>query len=82
MRALSASKTMYTDIGGTGELKSAIRKKFLRENKLDYATPELRFVPRYRFACRGYARARDLRAPADVLVRYPYVWVLTDDVYL
>lgn len=37
VRAMAASKTKYTDIGGTAELKNAVREKFLRENQLDYS---------------------------------------------
>ena len=154
MRALTASKTKYTDIGGTAELKSAIREKFLRENKLDYSTSEIMastggkqvifnalmctvqagvevivpapyyvsypdivllaggtpvpvnctpengfrlqpadlekaITPRTRWLILNapnnpsgavYSREQ-LRALADVLLRYPQVWVLTDDIY-
>ncbi|HEY9280251.1 MAG TPA: pyridoxal phosphate-dependent aminotransferase [Eoetvoesiella sp.] len=41
MRAMAESKTKYTDVGGTPELKAAIREKFRRENQLDYATNEV-----------------------------------------
>jgi aspartate aminotransferase len=39
--AMKASQTKYTDVGGTPALKAAIRQKFLRENKLDYALNEI-----------------------------------------
>jgi aspartate aminotransferase len=41
VRAMAASKTKYTDIGGTAELKNAVRGKFLRENQLDYSVNEV-----------------------------------------
>lgn len=41
VRAMAASKTKYTDIGGTAELKAAVRAKFLRENQLDYSVNEV-----------------------------------------
>lgn len=41
VRAMAASKTKYTDIGGTPELKAAIRQKFARENGLVYDQSEV-----------------------------------------
>ena len=41
VRAMAASKTKYTDIGGTAELKTAVRGKFLRENQLEYSANEV-----------------------------------------
>ncbi|MFI5447878.1 aminotransferase class I/II-fold pyridoxal phosphate-dependent enzyme [Polaromonas sp. UC242_47] len=41
MQAMTASKTKYTDVGGTPELKAAIQAKFRRDNGLDYAASEL-----------------------------------------
>jgi aspartate aminotransferase len=41
VRAMAASKTKYTDVGGTPELKAAIQQKFSRENGLDYAVNEV-----------------------------------------
>ncbi len=41
VRAMAASKTKYTDIGGTAELKAAVRNKFLRENQLEYSASEV-----------------------------------------
>lgn len=41
VRAMAASKTKYTDIGGTPELKAAVCAKFLRENQLSYSTSEV-----------------------------------------
>ena len=41
MRALAASRTKYTDIGGAADLKAAIREKFRRENQLEYSQSEV-----------------------------------------
>ena len=154
VRAMAASKTKYTDIGGTPELKAAVRDKFLRENQLEYSTAEVivgtggkqvifnalmatvqkvvevivpapfyvsypdivmlaggtpvpvtcppekgfklqpedlekAITPRTRWLILNapnnpsgavYSR-QELRALADVLVRHPQVWVLSDDMY-
>lgn len=153
-RAMAASKTKYTDIGGTPELKAAVRDKFKRENQLEYTTAEVivgtggkqvifnalmatvqkgvevivpapfyvsypdivllaggtpvpvtcppekgfklqpedlekAITPRTRWLILNapnnpsgavYSR-QELRALADVLVRHPQVWVLSDDIY-
>jgi aspartate aminotransferase len=49
-RAMQAGKTKYTDVGGTPELKAAIRGKFARENGLHYETSEI-------IACTGAKQA-------------------------
>jgi aspartate aminotransferase len=151
---MAASKTKYTDIGGTPELKAAVRDKFKRENQLEYSTAEVivgtggkqvifnalmatvqkgvevivpapfyvsypdivllaggtpvpvtcppekgfklqpedleqAITPRTRWLILNapnnpsgavYSR-QELRALADVLVRHPQVWVLSDDIY-
>ena len=41
VRAMEASKTKYTDVGGTPELKAAICEKFRRDNDLDFGTGEI-----------------------------------------
>lgn len=41
VRAMANSQTKYTDVGGTPELKAAIREKFRRDNGLDYAGSEI-----------------------------------------
>ena len=41
VRAMAASKTKYTDVGGTPELKAAICEKFRRDNELDYRSEEI-----------------------------------------
>jgi len=40
-RAMAASRTKYTDVGGTPELKAAIVAKFRRENGLEYGNGEV-----------------------------------------
>ena len=40
-RAMAQSRTKYTDVGGTPELKAAIQGKFKRENELDFPTSEI-----------------------------------------
>jgi len=153
-RAMAASKTKYTDIGGTPELKAAVCDKFLRENQLSYSTSEVivgtggkqvifnalmatvqkgvevivpapfyvsypdivllaggtpvpvmcppdkgfklqpedlerAITPRTRWLVLNapnnpsgavYSR-QELRALAEVLIRHPQVWVLSDDIY-
>jgi len=39
--AMAASKTKYTDVGGTPELKAAIIDKFKRDNSLDFIASEI-----------------------------------------
>lgn len=154
VRAMAASKTKYTDIGGTLELKAAVCAKFLRENQLSYSTSEVivgtggkqvifnalmatvqkgvevivpapfyvsypdivllaggtpvpvmcppekgfklqpedlerAITPRTRWLVLNapnnpsgavYSR-QELRALAEVLIRHPHVWVLSDDIY-
>jgi aspartate aminotransferase len=154
VRAMAASKTKYTDVGGTPELKAAIAEKFSRDNGLAYRSEEIIvgtggkqvifnalmctleagdevIVPAPYWvsypditlladgqpvfvACRpedGFKLRPDaleqaitpktrwlvlnapnnpsgatythdeLRAIADVLLRHPHVWVMTDDIY-
>ena len=154
VRAMAASKTKYTDVGGTPELKAAIIDKFRRDNELVYrpdeiivgtggkqiifnalmctleagdevivpapywvsypdialladgrpvvvtCSPEHGFklrpedleraiTPRTRWLIlnapnnpSGAIYSHDeLRALADVLLRHPHVWIMTDDVY-
>ncbi|MGH7918237.1 MAG: aminotransferase class I/II-fold pyridoxal phosphate-dependent enzyme, partial [Candidatus Binataceae bacterium] len=40
-RALSESKTKYTPVSGTAELKKAIQLKLKRDNRLDYEIAEI-----------------------------------------
>jgi aspartate aminotransferase len=41
IKAMAASKTKYTDVGGTPDLKASIRAKFLRDNGLAYRLDEI-----------------------------------------
>lgn len=50
IRAIRAGKTKYTDVGGTPDLKAAIKDKFRRENGLNYETNEI-------IACSGAKQA-------------------------
>ena len=154
VRAMAASKTKYTDVGGTPELKAAVIEKFRRDNALTYASdevivgaggkqiifnalmstlepgdevivpapywvsyPDIALVDEGRpvvVTCRtedrfklrpealdraitlktrwlvlnapnnpsGTTYTRDeLRALADVLLRHPHVWIMSDDIY-
>jgi aspartate aminotransferase len=154
VRAMAASKTKYTDVGGTPEVKAAIIEKFRRDNGLAYAPnevivgtggkqvifnalmstlepgdeviipapywvsyPDITLLAEGRpvvVTCRpedgfklrpealdeaitlktrwlvlnapnnpsGATYTRDeLRALADVLLRHPHVWIMTDDIY-
>jgi aspartate aminotransferase len=154
VRAMAESKTKYTDVGGTPELRAAIIEKFRRDNGLAYAPDEVIvgtggkqiifnalmctlepgdevivpapywvsypditllaegrpvFVtcrPEDGFKLRPEALDRvitpktrwvvlnapnnpsgatytreELRLLADVLLRHPHVWILTDDIY-
>jgi len=151
---MAASKTKYTDVGGTPELKAAIIEKFRRDNGLAYAADEVivgtggkqvifnalmctleagdevivpapywvsypditllaegrpvvvscrpedgfklqpealdrAITPRTRWLVlnapnnpSGATYTRDeLRLLADVLLRHPHVWIMTDDIY-
>jgi aspartate aminotransferase len=41
IRAMNASKTKYTDVGGTPELRAAIIEKFKRDNSLEFGAGEI-----------------------------------------
>jgi len=154
IRAMSQSKTKYTDVGGVPELKVAIQNKFRRDNNLDYAADEIivstgakqvifnalmctveegseviiptpywvsypdivllaggipvfahcRVENRFKLTPEDLERAItpatrwlilnapnnpsgatydrfELKALAEVLIRHPHVWVMTDDIY-
>ena len=80
VRAMAASKTKYTDVGGTPELKAAVSAKFKRDNGLDYGTSEIivgtggKQVIFNAFMC-------TLEAGDDVIVPAPY-WVSYPDIAL
>ncbi|ANY17777.1 aspartate transaminase [Bordetella pseudohinzii] len=79
-RAMAQSRTKYTDVGGTPELKAAIRAKFKRENELDYDNSEV-------IACTGgkqvifNALMSTVEAGVEVIVPAPY-WVSYPDIVL
>jgi aspartate aminotransferase len=79
-RAMSMSKTKYTDVGGTPELKAAIQAKFRRDNGLDYEAREL-------IASTGAkqiifnALMCTVEAGDEVIVPTPY-WVSYPDIVL
>jgi aspartate aminotransferase len=79
-RAMSASQTKYTDVGGTPELRAAIADKFRRDNMLDYAPNELivgtggKQIIFNAFMC-------TLQAGDEVIVPAPY-WVSYPDIVL
>ncbi len=77
---MSMSKTKYTDVGGTPELKAAIQAKFRRDNGLDYEAREL-------IASTGAkqiifnALMCTVEAGDEVIVPTPY-WVSYPDIVL
>lgn len=79
-RAMWASQTKYTDVGGTPELRAAIADKFRRDNRLDYAPNELivgtggKQIIFNAFMC-------TLQAGDEVIVPAPY-WVSYPDIVL
>ena len=79
-RAMSASQTKYTDVGGTPELRAAIADKFRRDNRLDYAPNELivgtggKQIIFNAFMC-------TVQAGDEVIVPAPY-WVSYPDIVL
>lgn len=80
MRAMAASKTKYTDVGGTPELKAAVAAKFKRDNGLEYGSSEIivgtggKQVIFNAFMC-------TLEAGDEVIVPAPY-WVSYPDIAL
>ena len=78
VRAMNAGKTKYTDVGGTPELKAAIRTKFSRENALTYEANEI-------IVCNGAKQAIfnalmcTVEGGDEVIVPAPY-WVSYPDV--
>jgi len=78
IRAMRAGKTKYTDVGGTLELRAAIKDKFSRENGLHYETNEI-------IVCSGAKQAIfnalmcTVEHGDEVIVPAPY-WVSYPDV--
>ncbi len=80
VRAMAASKTKYTDVGGTPELKAAIRSKFQRENQLDYSAAEI-IVGTGGKQVIFNALMCTVEADDEVIVPAPY-WVSYPDIVL
>lgn len=77
MAAIREGKTRYTPIDGTAELKAAIRRKFSRENQLDYDTSQIVVTSGAKQALFNLCLA--LLDPGDeVLIPAPY-WVSYPD---
>ena len=78
LRAMTDGKTKYTDVGGTPELKAAIKAKFSRENALEYETSEI-------IVCAGAKQAIfnalmcTVEHGDEVIVPAPY-WVSYPDI--
>ncbi|MBV7481533.1 aminotransferase class I/II-fold pyridoxal phosphate-dependent enzyme [Bordetella sp. BOR01] len=80
VRAMAESRTKYTDIGGTPELKAAIQAKFKRENELDFATGEI-IVGTGGKQVIFNALMSTVDAGVEVIVPAPY-WVSYPDIVL
>ena len=80
VRAMAASKTKYTDVGGTPELKAAIIAKFRRDNALAYAANEV-IVGTGGKQVIFNALMCTLEAGDEVIVPAPY-WVSYPDIAL
>ena len=80
LRAMRDGKTKYTDVGGTPELKAAIKAKFSRENGLKYETSEI-------IVCAGAKQAIfnalmcTVEHGDEVVIPAPY-WVSYPDIVL
>lgn len=79
-RAMLESKTKYTDVGGTPELKSAIQGKFQRENGLEYSEQEI-IVGTGAKQIIFNALMCTVEAGDEVIVPAPY-WVSYPDIVL
>src|SRR5215831_7931133 len=80
VRAMAASKTKYTDVGGTPELRAAIIEKFRRDNGLTYAPDEVIVGTGGKQIIFG-ALMCTLDAGDEVIVPAPY-WVSYPDITL
>ncbi len=80
VRAMAASKTKYTDVGGTPELKAAIIDKFRRDNALAYTPGEI-IVGTGGKQIIFNALMCTLEAGDEVIVPAPY-WVSYPDIAL
>lgn len=82
-RAMKSSKTKYTDVGGTPELKEAIAGKFRRDNGLVYRPQEIiagtggKQVIFNAFMC-TVEQGDEVIVPAPYWVSYPDIVLLAD----
>jgi aspartate aminotransferase len=83
IRAMKDSKTKYTDVGGTPELKDAIAAKFKRDNDLSYQHSEIiastggKQIIFNAFMCTVEA-GDEVIVPAPYWVSYPDIVLLAD----
>ena len=83
VRAMAASKTKYTDVGGTPELKAAVAAKFKRDNGLEYGSNEIivgtggKQVIFNAFMC-TLEEGDEVIVPAPYWVSYPDIALLAD----
>lgn len=83
VRAMVASKTKYTDVGGTPELKAAVAAKFMRDNGLEYGSGEIivgtggKQVIFNAFMC-TLEQGDEVIVPAPYWVSYPDIALLAD----
>jgi aspartate aminotransferase len=75
--AIAAGKTRYTPVDGTAELKAAIRRKFERENQLDYTAAQILVTSGAKQALFNLCMAL-LSAGDEVIIPAPY-WVSYPD---
>jgi aspartate aminotransferase len=80
VRAMKASKTKYTDVGGTIDLREAVAGKFRRENGLEYSTNEI-IVGTGGKQIIFNALMSTVEAGGEVIVPAPY-WVSYPDIVL
>ncbi|OWT74524.1 MULTISPECIES: aminotransferase class I/II-fold pyridoxal phosphate-dependent enzyme [unclassified Achromobacter] len=80
IRAMRDSRTKYTDIGGTPDLKAAIRDKFRRENGLEYGSQEVMAGTGAKQVIFN-ALMCTVEAGCEVIIPAPY-WVSYPDIVL
>ncbi len=80
IKAIKAGNTKYTAVDGTPELKEAIRKKFKRENNLDYTTDQITVGAGGKHVIYNLMMAT-LNKGDEVIIPAPY-WVSYPDIVL
>ena len=80
IKAIKAGDTKYTAVDGTPELKEAIRKKFKRENNLDYTTDQITVGAGGKHVIYNLMMAT-LNKGDEVIIPAPY-WVSYPDIVL